>query len=150
MLCVGTSFGTLQRPEPRSGSNCIPIYALRVRRAWERWVSCVASRRVLNVGSRSDNRGAFATKTILGFRPLGQSMGCSNSFQTNLCLSKEKYPKETTPGCRFDPPLLAERGCRKGFLPRRQRDASLHHSCGLIRPKAPVLGGGIRGGKPSR
>jgi len=28
----------------------------------------------------------------------------------------------------------------RGFLPLRQRDASLHRPCGLIRPKAPVLG----------
>jgi len=33
-------------------------------------------------------------------------------------------------------PGVAERG----FLPLRQRDASLHRPCGLIRPKAPVLG----------
>jgi hypothetical protein len=28
----------------------------------------------------------------------------------------------------------------RGFLPLRQRDASLHRPYGLIRPKAPVLG----------
>jgi hypothetical protein len=32
-----------------------------------------------------------------------------------------------------------ERGC-KGAPAPRQRDASLHRPCGLIRPKAPVLG----------
>jgi hypothetical protein len=70
-----------------------------------------------NVGSRTDRRDTF------------------------LCLSKEKYPKEKTPECRLFPALLAfERGCRKGLLPLRQRDASLHRPCGLIRSKAPVLG----------
>ncbi|WP_171697593.1 hypothetical protein [Methylomonas sp. ZR1] len=28
----------------------------------------------------------------------------------------------------------------RGFLPLRQRDASMHRPCGLIRSKAPVLG----------
>jgi len=32
----------------------------------------------------------------------------------------------------------------RGFLPLRQRDASLHRPCGLFRSKAPVLRRGMR------
>jgi len=38
---------------------------------------------------------------------------------------------------------------KRGFLPLRQRDASLHRPYGLFRPKAPVLGAAY-GRKPSR
>ena len=55
-----------------------------------------------NAGSRTGNRDTFATKTIPGFRPSGQPVGCSNSLQTNLCLSKEKYPKTNPPGADLD------------------------------------------------
>ena len=70
------------------------------------------------VGSRTDNRDTF------------------------LCLSKEKYPKETTPGCRLILRAEAfERGFPKGLpSPHVKRDASLHRPCGLIRSKPPVLG----------
>jgi hypothetical protein len=54
---------------------------------------CVAiATNQFNVGSRTDNRDTF------------------------LCLSKEKYPKETTPECRLYPALLAfGEGFRKGY-----------------------------------
>ncbi|CAD6880031.1 hypothetical protein, partial [Methylomonas albis] len=63
-------------------------------------------------GSRTGDRDTFATKTIPGFRPSGQPVGCSNSLQANLCVAKRKYPKKRRPGCRFYPAL--RRFCR-GF-----------------------------------
>ncbi|WP_041363952.1 hypothetical protein [Methylomonas methanica] len=59
-----------------------------------------------------------------------------------LCLSKEKKPKETTPGCRLILRAEAfERGFPKGLpSPHEKRDASLHRPCGQIRSKPPVLG----------
>ncbi|MCQ8130345.1 hypothetical protein [Methylomonas rivi] len=71
-----------------------------------------------NAGSRTGERGTF------------------------LCLSKEKYPKETTPECRVFPALLGfERGFPKGLpSPYEKRDASLHRPCGLNRSNPPVLG----------
>ncbi|AMK78363.1 MULTISPECIES: hypothetical protein [Methylomonas] len=53
------------------------------------------------VGSRPDSRDTFATETILGFHPSGPPIGCSNSLQANLCLSKEKYPKKRHPDAAF-------------------------------------------------
>jgi hypothetical protein len=37
-------------------------------------------------------------------------------------------------------PKLLNGVAERGFLPLRQRDASMHRPYGLIRPKAPVLG----------
>ncbi|MGZ0078091.1 hypothetical protein [Methylomonas sp. YC3] len=83
---------------------------------WNSFYCVAIATDVVDVGSRTDSRDTF------------------------LCLSKEKYPKEKTPECRLSPVLLAfERGCRKGLLPLRQRDASMHRPFGLIRSKAPVL-----------
>ena len=48
----------------------------------------------------------FATKTIPGFRPAGQPIGCSNSLQANLCSAKEKSAKERPPGCRLSPAFI--------------------------------------------
>jgi len=71
-----------------------------------------------NVGSRTDNRDTF------------------------LCLSKEKYPKETTPGCRLFPALLAfGEGFRKGHpWPSENERHPCRSPIGLITPKHPVLG----------
>jgi len=96
----------------------------------------------LYVGSRTDNRDTFATKTIHGFRPSGQPIGCSNSFQTNLCTAKEKYPKERPPHAAC---FLRSSGLsgvfRRGF-PAPAKNAM--HPCiapnGQIRSNPPVLG----------
>ncbi|OAI06358.1 hypothetical protein A1353_09025 [Methylomonas methanica] len=62
------------------------------------------------------------------FSPFGPSVGCSNLLQANLSLS---------PGV-----------ARRGFLPLRQRYASLHRSFGLFPAKAPVIGAAY-GSKPA-
>jgi hypothetical protein len=70
-----------------------------------------------NVGSRTDNRDTF------------------------FCSAKRKYPKKRRPGCRL--PLrssLLNGVAERGFLPLRQRAASMPHPYGLVRSKAPVLG----------
>jgi len=64
----------------------------------------IATGYILEVGSRPDSRGTF------------------------LCLSKEKYPKETTPHAAS---ILRSEGFDRGFSkghpsPCEKRDASLH------------------------
>jgi hypothetical protein len=57
-------------------------------------------------------------------------------------LSKEKYPKETTPHAAL---ILRSEGFERDFpkglpSPCEKRDASLHRPFGLFRSNPPVLG----------
>jgi hypothetical protein len=66
-------------------------------------------------------------------------------------LRQKKVPKEKAArmplfSCA---PELSPGVAERGFLPLRQRAASLPHPCGLIQPKAPVLGAAY-GTNPNR
>jgi len=49
---------------------------------------------LFEVGSRTDDRDTFATKTIRGFRPPGQPIGCSNSLPSEFVRGQKKVSKE--------------------------------------------------------
>jgi hypothetical protein len=96
----------------------------------------------LNVGSRTHGRDTFRYENLPWFSPFGPAFGCSNSFLTNLCAAKEKYPKERPPGCRLNP---ARRDFRRESIEGRsfalyRRASSMKRPLGLNPPKAPVLG----------
>jgi hypothetical protein len=100
-----------------------------------------------NAGSRTGNRDTFATKTIPGFRPSGQPIGCSNSLQANLCVAKKvsKEKSTRTPLVSCAPRSCAlwvfAEGFRKGLpappktsgIPAAPLRADLGKSCGARR-----------------
>jgi len=81
LLEIGRIFADLWFP-----SSDLKIGVLSLAFVWCRYCDR------FGVGSRTDNRNTFATKTIRGFRPSGQPIGYSNSLQTNLCVASATAP----------------------------------------------------------